>query len=170
MADLVSGTPQVNAKLTAVGQVAPTIMQVLAAAVVRDAKTLVPRRTGNLGRSIHVAAVTPTTAEVTASANYAAFVEYGTRPHEITPKAKKALFFASAGVVKERFGYTGKIFRLSGNLTTYALRNFGNAAFVYAKVVHHPGTRPEPFMAPAVDQAIGETDLAGLVVAAWNEA
>lgn len=51
--------------------------------------------------------------------DYGKFVEFGTPPHIITPKEKEALKF--------------KIRREKGKI-------------VFAKVVKHPGTRPNPFI------------------------
>jgi phage gpG-like protein len=51
--------------------------------------------------------------------NYAAAVEYGTSPHVITPKNKRALYWPGA-------------------------------AHPVAKV-NHPGTRPRPFLRPAIE-------------------
>lgn len=53
---------------------------------------------------------------------YAPDVEFGTRPHEIRPKTKKALAFVVDGK---------KVVR---------------------KVVHHPGTRAQPFLFPAFEE------------------
>lgn len=55
--------------------------------------------------------------------DYAAFVNDGTRPHIIRPKNARALRFRVGGQI------------------------------VYARVVHHPGTRPNPFL----DRALRET-------------
>lgn len=51
---------------------------------------------------------------------YAAFVNDGTRPHIIRPRTKQALRFVIGGRV------------------------------VFAKVVHHPGTRARPFLDKAL--------------------
>ena len=48
---------------------------------------------------------------------YASYVEFGTEPHEIRPKNQN-------GVLR---------FKVNGQ-------------YVYAKVVHHPGTKPQPFV------------------------
>ena len=89
MAETVVGLSKLDARLNAISgmKVGSPILKRLALSTVREAKLLVPRRTGNLGRSIHVASVSATEAQVAASANYAAYVEYGTRAHDITPKA-----------------------------------------------------------------------------------
>lgn len=54
------------------------------------------------------------------TADYAAYVNDGTRPHIIRPKTKQALRFVIGGRV------------------------------VFAKVVHHPGTRARPFLDDAL--------------------
>lgn len=70
------------------------------------------------------------------TAPYAPYVEFGTAPHEIRPKTKQALKF-----------------RVNGK-------------WVYARVVHHPGTKAQPFVRPAfgawadsLGQAIGEANV-----------
>lgn len=146
------------------------IMRTLGNAAKREAGLLAPHKTGNLRRSIDVVDVTPTSARVHARANYAMFVERGTQAHDITPNARKALAFASQGIVNERFGTQKSIFRLSGRLRTGAMRRFGNAAFIVVKRVHHPGTRAQPFLKPGAEAAISKAGLAERVVAAWNDA
>src|SRR5690242_8065209 len=101
----------------------PALMNMAGLGVVREAKLTVARKTGNLGRSIHVAHADADSVTVEAAANYAGFVEHGTAPHEITPKAKKALRFAATGAGR----------RLTGSPRV-------GAAVVFAKRVHHPGT------------------------------
>lgn len=64
---------------------------------------------------------------------YANYVEFGTKPHDIHPKNPNG-----------------------------ALRFQINGQTIYAKVVHHPGTKAQPFVRPAFDawvQALG-TDVA----------
>ncbi len=58
-----------------------------------------------------------------ASAPYAAFVENGTRPHTIEARRKTTLRFVQNGAVR------------------------------FSRIVHHPGTKPRPFMAQAQDRA-----------------
>jgi len=118
-------------------------------AAVREQKLLVHRKTGNTGRSIHLASATAQKA-VTEAGGAAVYLEHGTRPHTITPNAKKALrFAASPGGA-----------RLSG-----APRK--GAAVVFAMIVHHPGTKPYPFMLPG---AVAGVQQAGVnpFVEAWN--
>lgn len=89
--------------------------------IARDAKRYCPEKTGALQESIehHLE-----NGDLIVSATgddertYAAYVELGTRPHEIRPDAKQAL-------------------------------HWPGAAHPVA-VVHHPGTRPMPFLRPAL--------------------
>jgi hypothetical protein len=66
--------------------------------------------------------------------DYAVMVHDGTRPHIIKPKRAHTLRRSSRGVVKPalRFEIGGQV--------------------VYARVVHHPGTDPRPFL----DRALRE--------------
>lgn len=83
-----------------------------------------PRRTGALAASITVTMPNPTTAVIGPTSPYGGFVEFGTAPHIIRPRNKKVL----------RFQVGGKT--------------------VFASVVHHPGTKPHPYMAPALTQTL----------------
>ena len=66
--------------------------------------------------------------KVGAAASYAEFVEKGTAPHEIRPINGNILAFAVAGKM------------------------------VFTPVVHHPGTKANPFMERGVDMALGKVD------------
>lgn len=172
MADgALKGYTALSARLKAVqgSNIGPKLMRTLGMAAVREQKKLVHRKTGNLARTIHLERVSATSATTVASATYAGFVERGTAAHEITPRAKKALSFASQGIVNERFGPQKSIFRLTGTIRTGAVRKFGNAAFIVVKKVHHPGTKAYPFMVPGAQAAIHNAD-AGDIIAAWNSA
>jgi hypothetical protein len=152
---VVSGIPQLERRLAAIDPRTggSAFMQRLGLSTVREAKLLVPRRTGNLGRSIHISSLSPQSVTVEASAGYAAFVEMGTRPHEITPRTKLALrFAASPGGA-----------RLSGTPRS-------GAPVVFAKRVHHPGTRPHPYLLPGAEAAVAKSGLADEIVARWNGA
>jgi hypothetical protein len=92
--------------------------------------------TGNLKNSIK--AQTEGRSVVISMSEYAPYVEFGTPPHVIRPKNAKALHWKADGV-----GPRG------GKIKTD----------VFAKVVHHPGTRPQPFIRPAI-----RDDLPGIIV------
>jgi HK97 gp10 family phage protein len=90
--------------------------------VERAAKKLCPVDTGRLRASIWTnMRKDELGAEVGTNVDYAAHVEFGTKAHVIRPKNKKFLSF--------------KI----------------NGKWIRARVVNHPGTRPQPFMFPAFE-------------------
>ena len=72
-------------------------------------------RTGNLQRSITWYMATENSARIIAQADYAKYVEFGTKPHAILPKRRKAL----------------KIPTPEG--------------YIFRKKVSHPGSKPYPF-------------------------
>lgn len=93
--------------------------------VVNRAKILAPVDTGRLRAAIGPPRYSRTWTfrpQVTIDVNvdYAGFVNDGTRPHVIRPKNAQVLRFVVGGQV------------------------------VFARVVHHPGTRAQPFMDRAV--------------------
>ena len=57
----VKGIPQLRARIDAITPDAK-LLRTIALSAVREQKLLAPRKTGNLGRSIHIGAVTPTRA------------------------------------------------------------------------------------------------------------
>ncbi|MBP2704401.1 HK97 gp10 family phage protein [Microbispora sp. RL4-1S] len=59
------------------------------------------------------------------TASYGAHSEYGTKPHVIRPRNAKALHWVNE-----------------------------HGDDVFARVVHHPGTSPQPYMRPSFDAAI----------------
>ena len=152
MSASISGIPQLRARIEAI-KPNEKLLRTIALSAVREQKLLVPRKTGNLGRTIHLGRVTAQVAETIASASYAAYVERGTRPHVIRPRNRKALRFpADAGSA-----------RLSGSP-----RTGGRVRF--AKRVQHPGTKAKPYMLPGARRAIEGAGLRATLVAAWNDA
>src|SRR5207249_808057 len=101
----------------------------------------------------HVASVSADRVTVDASARYAGFVEFGTRPHEITPRVRKALRWAASPAGR----------RLSGAPRV-------GASVMFAKRVHHPGTKPHPFLLPAARKAVEKGHLTEQIIVAWNSA
>lgn len=78
-------------------------------------------RTGETSRSFRASVQGSRGVEWTDTAPQATFLEEGTRPHVIRPRRAKALRFLNpAGDV------------------------------IFAKVVHHPGTRAQPWLEPAI--------------------
>lgn len=94
--------------------------------VLNRARVLAPVDTGRLrasGRAeFHRTLTLRPTVEIIFDVSYAQMVNDGTRPHIIRPRRAQALRFTIGGRV------------------------------VYAKVVHHPGTRPNPFLDKALQQ------------------
>jgi len=155
----VTGVPQLEARFRALGsgQANRQLMGQLGYLAVHEAQRLAPRRTGNLARSIRLGTVTPTSAVVQAgglqNVGYAGFVEFGTRPHVIVPRNRKALRFAASAAGR----------RLTGSPRV-------GAAVVFAKRVMHPGTKAQPFLRQGAANALTKSGLADILVRAWNEA
>ena len=99
---MIEGTNGLLNRLRAIGESNKDIMQRLGKRAVANQKELVPRKTGNLARSIRLARVSDTSALTYAGANYAPFVEYATREHRIVPRTKKALRITSPSVFKSK--------------------------------------------------------------------
>ena len=155
----VKGDEALIARLKAVQRAPKQMLGRLALKAVAEQKRLVPRKTGNLARTIHLGRVTSTYAETVASAKYAAAVEYGTKPHEIRPRKKKALRFPGKGVSTT----------LGGRVRTGEKRKLGDGAYVFSRGVKHPGTKPQPYMRPGAEKAI-EAGGVDAIIAAWNKA
>jgi len=102
-----------------------------------DAKRFAPKRTGALAASIENH-MTGDVLIIAAHTSYAAFVETGTRPHIIRAHART------------RGGWTGPYTGLPGP-GSHSLRWFGSGGQAFfAMVVHHPGTRPHPYLRAAL--------------------
>ena len=156
MANL-QGYSQLQARLHAMQTATPQMMRTIGFGVVAGAKILVPRKTGNLGRSIAVTSVSAQSVTVAARAPYAAFVELGTKPHEITPNAKRALRWATSS--SKGFRLTGRPSSAKGNVVGWA----------FATRVHHPGTRAHPYLLPAAKTVAAKVGLTS-IISAWNSA
>ncbi len=172
MAESIQGLNGLIARLNAVGDTTRTggLLQKVALAVVAAEKDMAPVKTGNLRRTIHVGMVGPTLAQTVASANYAAYVEFGTGIYgpsgkPIVPVRAKALRWAVG-----QGGPGGPELRLSGNRRTRMGQALG--AWAFAKSVR--GRPATPFMVPGAEKAIAESPLRGVIgtqiVNAWNGA
>jgi hypothetical protein len=96
------------------------VMRAVAEGMESEIKDRAPKRTGEMARSIEVEWTGPLTLRVKGS-DVAAYVEFGTKPHDIVPKTKPYLVFRTK----------------QGN-------------WVKTKKVRHPGTKPSPFIQPVV--------------------
>jgi hypothetical protein len=146
------GSAQLHRRLDALADSPKGLLRQWQLGSVAEAKRMVPRKTGHLGRSIGPGGLFGDHAIVRAATNYAAFVEYGTRAHEIRPRNKRVL----------RFPANGGSARLTGSVRR------GGAA-IFARSVHHPGTRPHPFLIPGARAALGKIG-ALVLVDEWNKA
>lgn len=154
MAETVVGANALRKRLSAISDTRQ-IIGLIALRGVAEAKAIVPVKTANLQRTIRIGRVTSSTAEVLAGGQrkvgYAAAVEFGTRPHIIRPRNAKALAWGG-----ER--------RLSG-----ALRS-GSSPTHFARLVHHPGTRKQPYLVPGVRKAIAASGIKAKIIDVWNRA
>lgn len=152
----VKGDKALKRRITAIAGVktGPKVLRNWQTRTVLYAKLNARKRSGHLKQSIHAGILTPSKAQVEASAPYAGYVEGGTRPHLILPVKGRFLAWNNSP------GAT----RLTGTLRSGVRPN------VFARRVNHPGTRPYPFMMPAAERALSELDLSDVVIEAWNDA
>ena len=121
-------------------------------------KRRIPRKTSTTSRSIHHGQITETKAEIIGNRNVI-WLDTGTRPHIIRPVRRKALRWAAQPQGR----------RLSGAPRKAAQRGeFGGVRF--ATVVHHPGTRAQPYIDASVREALTKSDLADIIIERWNGA
>lgn len=164
------GSRDLRDKLIALqnGTASRAVLMMLGTEVVSLAKRKVPRKTGNLDRTIRVDDVSADDQSlrvVAGSSNgrvgYAQYVEFGTgiygpKRRPIVPIRAKALRFPAAGAQT----------RLSGNLTAAQQRAGGG--YVFRKSVR--GRRATPFLYPAAEEAARNVGLAPAIIKVWNEA
>jgi hypothetical protein len=147
------GGKQLMARLKAIGDT-KLLLGRIALDGVAEAKRLVPRRTGNLGRTIRLGRVSATSAEIlaggTQKVGYAAAVEFGSGPRIIVPRRAKVLAWGG-----ER--------TLGGRLRKGARANH------FARRVKHPGTRAKPYLRPGVLTALQRAG-PDWIVKQWNGA
>jgi hypothetical protein len=148
------GQKALSRRLRAI-QTARPLLQTIQLDAVAEAKRLVPRKTGHLGRSIVPGGIGPSFAIVSARTPYAAVVEFGSRPHVIRPKR-------AGGVLAWPASESGR--RLSGRRRTNA------GPMVIARKVNHPGTRPQPYLVPGAKAALSRGGFRRIIVKQWNEA
>lgn len=144
------GLPALNRRLNAIAKNGDLLRDIQLHAVA-EAKRIVPRKTSFLGRSIHPGATGADFAIIEATAPYAAYVELGTRAHIIKPRRKRLLAWPAAGGA-----------RLSGRART-------GARMIFARVVHHPGTKPQPYLVPAAKFALKKVGITK-IIERWNRA
>lgn len=151
----ITGQKELTRRLTAIGQAPKDILRDVGLHAVREAKILVPRRTGNLGRTIRIGAMTDSYVEVraggTRQVGYAAFVEYGTKGGKIiVPRVAPVLAWGGPRTLGGRM-------RTGGRATNFARR------------VTRGATRAQPFLIPGMEKALKLVGLDSLV-RRWNQA
>ena len=150
----IDGIKALRARLKAVGS-NKGALRIVAVQGVAEAKRLVPRQTGNLGRTIRVGTVTDKSATVlaggTANVGYAMYVEQGTRAHVIVPRRAKVLAWGGSRT-------------LGGRLRK------GSRATNFARRVRHPGSRAKPYLVPGIRAALKKAGLKKAIVNAWDKA
>lgn len=149
-----TGAKELQARLAAISDT-KQILGIISLRAVAEAKALVPRRTGNLGRTIRLGRVDADSAEVLAGGKlkvgYAAAVEFGTKPHVIRPRRAKVLAWGGPRT-------------LAGGLRK------GGRATHFAGRVNHPGTRAKPYLVPGIRKALRDAGLKVHIRDAWNRA
>lgn len=153
----VEGMPQLQARLRAIGDT-EGLLRDLGLGTVAEAKKRVARRTGTTGRTIRLSSLTNTEAVVTVG-GAGPYLEYGTRAHLIRPRTRRVLRFPAAGASTT----------LGGRVRVAEARRLGRGAYVFARLVHHPGTRAQPFLIPGAKAAIDRLG-GGYIVGKWNGA
>ena len=151
------GYGPLNARLTAIGHT-ETFMYELGNRTVAEAKKRVRVKTRTTSRTIRLERHDKDSALVTVG-GAGPFLEFGTKPHIIRPRKARALRFPAAGVSKT----------LGGRVRTSEVRRLGRGAYVFAREVRHPGTKPYPFLVPGAVAAFREIGL-DPIVKAWNGA
>ena len=149
-----TGGRALKARLKAIGDTSQ-LLRDLQVETIAEAKRLVPRKTGFLGRSIVPGNVTDTSALIHVNAPYAASVELGSKPHVILPKTASVLAWPSKEGAK----------RLSGR----PKKGTASGDMTFAAKVNHPGTKPQPFVVPAAEKALKKAGVDG-IVKVWNDA
>ena len=153
---ILRGKIQLQRRLKAIADT-QEMLRLIQLETVAGAKAKVPRKTGNLGRSILPGRVDDDSATVTVNASYAAAVEFGSKPHVIVPKRARVLAWpASEG---------GR--RLSGRARTKGGKPIGPTAF--AMKVNHPGSKAQPYLVPAALDALHKHGIEA-IVKRWNDA
>jgi hypothetical protein len=109
-------------------------------------------RTGELRASIRVISPRRTGDKVQggfeATAKHATFVEDGTKAHLVRPIDYQTLKGGARHTVGVRAGRQVKNATVGVGRGQY-LRFYIGGRVVFAREVHHPGTKPDPFMGPA---------------------
>jgi hypothetical protein len=163
----VDGTADLLRRLAAVGRTPDHLLDHWVPMTVKFAKQNISphNKTKMTSRSIVPGRRSKHEAEVKAS-GAAVFLEEGTRPHEIKPRNGKVLAWPAKGTKRTLSGRAAR----SGSAFNRKAGKFRKGAFVYARAVHHPGTKPSPFLMPAAEEALENYKWDAMVAKDWNGA
>lgn len=127
-------------------------MRNLGIRTIAEMKRNIPRKTSSTSRTISLGRITQDFAEVRGSP-VVIYLDEGTRQHDIHPVRKKMLRFPAKGAK-----------------VTLAGRARAGQPHTFAKVVHHPGTRAQPFIKRSVDKALYKSGIRVEIINLWNKA
>ena len=154
------GVVQFQSRLRAISDTEALLRHIVIKGV-EHANALVPRKTGNLGRTIRPGVVTATTGEILAGGQkgvgYAAHVEFGTKGGKvITPRPG-------------RIGRNGRPAALAwgGPRTLGGRLKKGGKPQFFARSVTRGSTRAQPFLGPGLRKAARDNGVDG-IIDAWN--
>lgn len=114
---------------------AATILSQCATRITENARALAPVKTGKLQSSIHAHWLTPMKVEIGPEVLYGVYQEFGT--------GSRGEFPGSVYEIRPKRPGGSLVFKI-GDKT------------VYAKVVKHPGVKPQPYMRPAFEKVLDQ--------------
>ena len=155
----VQGMDALVRRMKAIGEPAP-VLRALQLSVIHEAQALVPRKTGNLQRSIVPGAITGTSAVVSVNAKYGIYVEKGTGLYG--PKKQR---IDPGKVMHWKGGGSSKV-RLSGRSRVVKGRSLGDDVFARSTA----GAKAQPFLEPGAKKAVAGSGLADIIIEQWNGA
>jgi len=155
MAENVTGMRGLRRRLKAVGKTGEELLEDWPIRTVRNAKTRhrPHKKTGVTSDSIQPGRRGRDEATVQAG-GAAVFLEFGTKAHDIVPRRARVLAWPASAASR----------RLSGSARS------GAKDLIFARRVHHPGTKADPFLVPAGEDALEEFMNDGVVQRLWNKA
>lgn len=157
---VIIGMTALNARLSAIsGPSANRVyMGQLGIRTVAAMKQRIAHKTRTTSRSLAVGRISADRVEIVGNQN-ALWLEQGTKPHIIRPKSKKALAWAASPAGR----------RLSGRARV-STRRGGNGGMAFATLVHHPGTKAQPYIRESVQEAFARSGMAEAVIRRWDDA
>ena len=169
MAFVIQGSRELQSRLRSLANTRP-MMGMIADASVQSAKALVPRKTGNLARTIRRGVITDHSLEIVAGGQrgvgYAAAVELGTKARTIVPRTKSQRF-AGPFLRGQKGQRRGGVLAWGGPRTLGGRLRTGGKPQFFATRVRHPATRAQPYLGPGLEFGVGRV-AALAIIDAWN--